>query len=67
MCLRLAELYSTTLALIELTGSFRHLIDEGNDVLSLFIDLSKAFDTKYPLNIFYPNYLIEEYNLLALE
>ena len=37
--------HSTTLALIELTDNIRQLIDEGNIVLSLFVDFTKAFDT----------------------
>ena len=37
--------HSTTLALIETTDSIRRLIDEGNYVLGIFVDLTKAFDT----------------------
>ena len=39
------KIYSTTLALIELTDSVRRLVDSGNIVFSLFIDFTKAFDT----------------------
>ena len=37
--------HSTTYALIELTDNIRKLIDEGNYVLGIFVDLTKAFDT----------------------
>ena len=39
------RLFSTTLSLVEITDSIRGLIDEGNYVLSLFVDFTKAFDT----------------------
>ena len=39
------KLYSTTLALIEFTDKVRSLLDEGNYVISIFVDLTKAFDT----------------------
>ena len=39
------KLHSTTLALIELTDSIRKLLDDGNIVLSFFVDFTKAFDT----------------------
>ena len=39
------KLFSTSLALIEFTDSIRCLVDEGNYVFSLFVDLTKAFDT----------------------
>ena len=39
------KLHSTTLALIELTDNIRKLIDDGNIVLSFFVDFTKAFDT----------------------
>ena len=39
------KLYSTTLALIEITDSIRRLIDEKNYVLGIFVDLTKAFYT----------------------
>ena len=39
------KLYSTTLALIEFTDKVRSLLDEGNYVICLFVDLTKAFDT----------------------
>ena len=37
--------FSTTLALIETVDSIRRLIDQGNYVLGIFVDLTKAFDT----------------------
>ena len=39
------KLFSTTTALIEFTDSIRSLVDQGNYVFSLFVDLTKAFDT----------------------
>ena len=39
------KLFSTTLALIEITDKIRELINDGNYVLSLFVDFTKAFDT----------------------
>ena len=39
------DLYSTMLSLVETTDSIRGLIDDKNYVLSLFVDLTKAFDT----------------------
>ena len=39
------KLYSTTLALIEFTDKVRSLVDEGNYVISIFVDITKAFDT----------------------
>jgi hypothetical protein len=39
------KLYSTTLALIEFTDSIRRLLDDGNYAISIFVDLTKAFDT----------------------
>ena len=38
-------LYSTILALTEITDTIRSHLDDGNYVLGLFVDLSKAFDT----------------------
>ena len=38
------KMYSTTLALIEITDHLRKFLNDGNHALSLFIDLSKAFD-----------------------
>ena len=38
-------IYSTTLALIEFIDRVRRLMDQGNYVLSIFIDFTKAFDT----------------------
>lgn len=38
-------LHSTTLALIDLVDNLRQQLDEGNYVLGIFIDLTKAFDT----------------------
>ena len=37
--------HSTTLALIQFTVDIRNILDEGNHVISIFIDLTKAFDT----------------------
>ena len=39
------KLYSTVLALIEITDHIKHLLDEKNYVISIFIDFKKAFDT----------------------
>jgi len=39
------EHHSTTLALIEITDTIRRHLDQGNYVLGLFVDLTKAFDT----------------------
>ena len=39
------ENHSTTLALIEIIDSIRRLLDQGNYVMGLFVDLTKAFDT----------------------
>ena len=39
------RLHSTTLALIEFTDNMRNILDEGNYAISIFIDLTKAFDT----------------------
>ena len=39
------RLHSTTLALIEYTDNIRNILDEGNYAISIFIDLTKAFDT----------------------
>ena len=39
------KLFSTCSALIETTDSIKRLIDEGNFVLGIFVDLTKAFDT----------------------
>ena len=39
------KLYSTSYALIETVDSIRRLVDDGNYVLGLFVDLTKAFDT----------------------
>ena len=37
--------YSTVLALIEITDYIKRLLDERNYVISIFIDVKKAFDT----------------------
>ena len=37
--------YSTTLALIEFTDKVRSLLDDGNYVISIIVDITKAFDT----------------------
>ena len=39
------RLHSTTLALIEFTDNIRNILDEGDYAISIFIDLTKAFDT----------------------
>ena len=39
------KLYSTTLALIEFTDSIIKFFDEGQYCMSIFVDLTKAFDT----------------------
>ena len=39
------KLHSTTLALIEFTDSVKRFLDDGNYVISIFVDLTKAFDT----------------------
>ena len=39
------KLHSTTLALIEFTDTIIRFLDEGNYCISVFIDLTKAFDT----------------------
>ena len=39
------KLHSTTLALIEITDKIKKWLDEGNYVLGIYIDLTKAFDT----------------------
>ena len=39
------KLYSTVLALIEITDHIKRLLDEKNYVISIFIDFKKAFDT----------------------
>ena len=39
------KLYSTTLALIEFTDNIIKFLDEGQYCMSIFVDLTKAFDT----------------------
>ena len=39
------KLHSTTLALIEFTDNIRNVLDEGNYTISVFVGLTKAFDT----------------------
>ena len=39
------KLHSTTLALIELTDNIRKVLDEGNYAISVYVDLTKTFDT----------------------
>ena len=39
------KLYSTTLASTGFTDKVRSLLDDGNYVISIFVDLTKAFDT----------------------
>ncbi len=37
--------HSTILAIAEIVDNIRELIDNGNSVLGIYLDLSKAFDT----------------------
>ena len=46
-------MHSTTLALIEITDNLRKFLNDGNYALSLFIDLTKAFDTVDHKILFY--------------
>ena len=39
------KLYSTAMALIEITDNIKRLFDEINHVIGIFIDFKKAFDT----------------------
>ena len=39
------KLQSTTLVLIEITDKIKKWLDEGNYVLGIYLDLTKAFDT----------------------
>ena len=39
------KLYSTAMALIEITDNIKRLLDERNYVIGIFIDFKKAFDT----------------------
>ena len=39
------KLYSTTMALIEFSDNIHRLLDDGNYVIGIFIDFTKAFDT----------------------
>ena len=39
------KLHSTTLAFIEFTDSVIRFLDDGNYAISIFVDLTKAFDT----------------------
>ena len=39
------KLHSTTIALIEITDKIKKLLDEGNYVIGIYLDLTKAFDT----------------------
>ena len=39
------KLYSTAMALIEITDNMKRLLDERNYVIGIFIDFKKAFDT----------------------
>ena len=39
------QLYSTTMALIEFSDNIHRLLDDGNYVIGIFIDFTKAFDT----------------------
>ena len=39
------KLYSTTLALVEFTDTITRYLDEGKYCISIFVDLTKAFDT----------------------
>ena len=39
------KLYSSTMALIEFSDNIHRLLDEGNYVIGISIDVTKAFDT----------------------
>ena len=39
------KLHSITIALIEITDKIKRLLDEGNYVIGIYLDLTKAFDT----------------------
>ena len=39
------KLHLTTIALIEITDKIKRLLDEGNYVIGIYLDLTKAFDT----------------------
>ena len=39
------KLHSATLASIEITDKIKKWLDEGNYVLDIYLDLTKAFDT----------------------
>ena len=39
------KLHSTVLALLEITDKIKSLLDEGNYVMGIYLDLTKAFDT----------------------
>ena len=39
------KLHSTTIALIEITDKIKKLLDQGNYVIGIYLDLTKAFDT----------------------
>ena len=39
------KLYSTTLALMEFTDNIMKYLDQGNYRISIFVDMTKAFDT----------------------
>ena len=39
------KLHSTTIALIEITDKIKKLLDEGNYVIGIYLDLTKVFDT----------------------
>ena len=39
------KLYSTTLTLVEFTDTITRYLDEGKYCISIFVDLTKAFDT----------------------
>ena len=39
------KLYSTAMALIEITDNIKRLLDERNYVIGIFVDFKKAFDT----------------------
>ena len=39
------KLHSTTIALIEITDKIKKLLDEGNYVIGIYLDLTEAFDT----------------------
>ena len=46
--IRFRKAYSTVLALIEITDYIKRLLDERNYMISMFVDLKRAFETVDP-------------------